>query len=306
MSEVDSRQSTVESLQITKVGSWELLQEADVVLEKDLDIVDAVLEHGETIDADAEGKATDFFRVIIHEAVDGGIDHAGAEEFNPGRTLALRAGSSASGRSGSAAEGTGDIELDAWLGERKIAGAEARFDTGAEELFYEIFDGAGEIAEGDVGVDGEAFDLVEGERMGGVGIVASIDLAGNDDANGRLLLFHGANLHGRSVGAKKERRLRAFWQFQIEGVHVVADRMELGNIQRLEIVVRRFDFRAFDDREADGEENVFDFLEDLADQVMGANGANDAGKREVDAFADRSALIHQRLDIELPLLKSCF
>src|SRR5437667_6519205 len=116
MSEVDSRQSTVESLQLTKVGSWELPQEADVVLEKDLDIVDAVLEHGETIDADAEGKATDFFRVVVDEAVDGGIDHAGAEEFNPSCTFALRAGSSASGRSGSAAEGTGAIELHVWLG----------------------------------------------------------------------------------------------------------------------------------------------------------------------------------------------
>src|SRR5207245_1241161 len=128
MSEVDSPQATVESLQLKKSGSWELPQGADVVLEKDLDIVDAVLEHGETIDADAEGKATDFFRVIIHEAVDGGIDHAGAEEFNPGRTLALLAGSSASGRSGSTAEGAGDVELYAGLRERKIAGAEARFD----------------------------------------------------------------------------------------------------------------------------------------------------------------------------------
>src|SRR5439155_9854710 len=192
---------------------------------------------------------------------------------------------------------TGDIELDAWLGERKIAGAEARFDTGAEELFYEILDGAGEIAEGDVGVDGEAFDLVEGERMGGVGIVAAIDLAGYDDAHGRLLLLHGANLHGRSVGAKKERRRRAFWQFQIEGVHVVADRMKLRDIQRLEIVVRRFDFGAFDDREADGEENVFDFLEDLADQVMGADGANDAGKGQVDTSLDGFRITHfQRID----------
>src|SRR5437667_4806496 len=285
MSEVDSRQSTVESLQLTKVGSWELPQEADVVLEKDLDIVDAVLEHGQAVDADAEGKATDFFRVIIHEAVDGGIDHAGAEEFNPGRTFALRARSATGGRAGSTAEGAGDVELDAGLRERKITGAEARFDAGAKKLFYEIFDGAGEIAEGNVGVDGEAFDPVEGERRGGVGIVAAIDLAGYDDAHGRLLLLHGANLHGRSVGAKKERRRRAFRQVQIEGVHVVADRMKLRDIQRLEIVVRRFDFGAFDDLAADAEENVFDFLEDLADQVMGADGANDAGKREVDALA---------------------
>src|SRR6266700_4808444 len=147
----------------------ELAKEADVVLEKDLDIVDAVLEHRQAVDADAEGEAADFLGVVIHEAVDGGIDHAGAEKLDPGSAFTLGAGA-AIRIAGSATKGAGDIELDARLGEGKIARAEARFDAGAEELSYEIFDGAGEIAEGDVGVDSEAFDLMEGERMCGVGI----------------------------------------------------------------------------------------------------------------------------------------
>src|SRR6266481_712693 len=184
---------------------WELPEEAHVVLEKDLNIVDAVLQHREAIDADAEGEAADFFRVVIHEAVDSGIDHARAEKFNPGCPFALR--TSVSVRSaGSAAERTGDIKLDRRLGEREIAGPKARFHAGAKKLLHEILDGAGEIAKGDVGVHGEAFDLVKGEGMRGVRIVAAIDLAGNDDAHWRLLLFHGADLHGRSVCAKKERR----------------------------------------------------------------------------------------------------
>src|SRR6266850_3906408 len=70
----------------------ELPEEAHVVLEKNLNIVDAVLQHRESIDADAEGEAADFFRVVIHEAVDGGIDHARAKEFNPRRALAFRTG----------------------------------------------------------------------------------------------------------------------------------------------------------------------------------------------------------------------
>src|SRR5258708_16439166 len=203
----------------------ELGKEADVVLEKDLDIVDAVLEHRQAVDADAESEAADFLGVVIHEAVDGGIDHAGAEKLDPGSAFTLGAGA-AIRIAGSATKGAGDIELDARLGEGKIAGAEARFDARTEELSYEILDGAGEIAKGDVRVDGEAFDLVKGEGVSGVGIVAAIDLAGNDNAHGRLLLFHCANLHGRSVGAEEERRLRAFGQFQIERVHVVADRMD--------------------------------------------------------------------------------
>jgi hypothetical protein len=32
-------------------SSWELAEEADVVLEKELDVVDAVFEHGDAFDA---------------------------------------------------------------------------------------------------------------------------------------------------------------------------------------------------------------------------------------------------------------
>src|SRR5882672_2754539 len=235
---------------------WELPEEAHVVLEKDLNIVDAVFQHREAVDADAEGEAADLFRVVIHEAVDGGIDHARAEEFDPRGALAFRTGAAVRS-AGSAAERAGDVELDGRLGERKIAGPEARFDAGAKKLFYEILDGAGEIAKSDVGVHGEAFDLVEGERMRGVGIVAAIDLAGDDDAHGRFLLLHRADLHGRSVRAQQELRRRGLFigrgrQFQIERVHVVANGMEFRNVERFEVVIWRFDFGAFDDGEADG------------------------------------------------------
>ena len=70
--------------------------------------------------------------------------------------------------------------------------------------------------------------------------------------------------------------------FDVEGVHVVARGMVLGNIQRFEIVVRRFDFRAFDHAEADREKNALQLFVCLADQVARADRALDAGKREID------------------------
>src|SRR5258708_6825461 len=103
----------------------ELAKEADVVLEKDLDIVDAVLEHRQAVDADAEGETADFLGVVIHEAVDGGIDHAGAEKFNPCGAFAFRTSPAAWCRACSAAERAGDVKFDARLGEREIAGPEA-------------------------------------------------------------------------------------------------------------------------------------------------------------------------------------
>src|SRR5882762_4435696 len=173
-----------------------LAQEAYIVLEKDLDVIDAVLEHGQAIHAHAEGEAADLFCIVIHEAVNGGVDHARAEEFDPAGALALAAGCAGGSRAAASAKNTGHVEFHRRFRERKIAGAETRFHALAEELLHEIFDGAGEIAEGDVRVDSQSFDLVEYEGVGSVGIVATVDLAGHDDANGRLALLHGANLHG--------------------------------------------------------------------------------------------------------------
>src|SRR5215469_16461498 len=151
----------------------ELLQEADVVLEKDLDVVDPVFEHGQTIDTDAEGEAADLFRVVVHKAEDGGIDHTGTEQFNPARAFAFAADAAGFGGARTAAEDTGGVEFDRRLGEREIAGAEARADASAEEFLDEVINGAGEIAEGNVAVDGQSFDLMEHEGMGGIGIVAA-------------------------------------------------------------------------------------------------------------------------------------
>src|SRR5580704_6392599 len=117
----------------------------------------------------------------------------------------------------------------------KKPGGKRGFSPGAEKLFNEIFDGAGEIAEGDIGIDGKTFDLMEDEGMRGVGIVAAVDLAGDNDAHRRLALFHGADLHGRGVRAEKQRRRSTFGQIEIESVHVVADRMKFGNVERFEI-----------------------------------------------------------------------
>jgi hypothetical protein len=94
--------------------------------------------------------------------------------------------------------------------------------------------------------------------------------------NRRLLLFHGANLDRRSVRAQQQRSGRSFHAgvghrpglgFDIKSIHVVAHRMEFRNIQCLEIVVGRFDFRSFDDRKSDRHKNVFDFLENLTNQM---------------------------------------
>src|SRR6266481_4164282 len=67
----------------------ELAEKAHVVLEKNLNIIDSVFQHSQAVDAEAEGETAAFLRVVVYKAVDRGIDHARAKEFDPGRALAL-------------------------------------------------------------------------------------------------------------------------------------------------------------------------------------------------------------------------
>ena len=103
-----------------------------------------------------------------------------------------------------AAEDAGDLDVGAGFGEGEEAGEEAGFDVGAEEGLHGVVERALEVGEGDVGVDAEAFDLMEDGGVGGVGGVVAVDLAGDDDADGRGLRDHGADLDGAGVGAHEE------------------------------------------------------------------------------------------------------
>src|SRR5262249_41032756 len=138
--------------------SWKLAQEAHVALEKDLQIVDAILEHRQSVHAHSEREAAHLARVVIHKTIHGGIHHTRAQKLNPARALALAARAARGCRAAAAAKNTGDVEFDGWFREREIARPEARLHAFAEELFYEISDGAGEIAKGDIGVDSQPFD----------------------------------------------------------------------------------------------------------------------------------------------------
>ena len=123
-----------------------------------------------------------------------------------------------------------------------------------------------------------------------VGIISAIHFSRHHDAHGRLLFFHRANLHRRSVRAQQ---MAALCAFDIKSVHVVARGMMLGNVEGFEIVIGRFDLRAFDNAETNRGENSLKFFEGLADQMPRAESALDAGKREIDFVALGSGLFRR-------------
>ena len=60
--------------------------------------------------------------------------------------------------------------------------------------------------------------------------------------------------------------------------------MMFGDVQGLEIVVRRFDLRALDDSKAERKKDALDFLERLPHQMARADRANNTRQREIHAF----------------------
>ena len=117
---------------------------------------------------------------------------------------------------------------------------------------------------------------MEHRRMGRVRVLA-VGLAGNDDADRRLLGFHGADLHRRGVRAQYL-ALAILIRLQEERVVHLAGRMALGEVQRREIVIVGLDIRTFGDREAHVGEDRGDLVDDLADRMdtaaLGRRGAD--------------------------------
>ena len=66
----------------------ELLEELQVVLEHQADVVDAVLQHGDALDADAEGEAGVLVRVDVAVLQNLAVDDAATQNFDPAGVLA--------------------------------------------------------------------------------------------------------------------------------------------------------------------------------------------------------------------------
>jgi len=128
----------------------------------------------------------------------------------------------------------------------KNDGKKARFDGRSEERFHGVIERALEVAEGDVGVDAEAFHLMKDGRVRCVLRVVAVDFAGDHDADRRRLLLHGAHLHGRCVRAEQESiaKRTALLVGDDECVLRVTRGMARRKIHGLEVVEVGFDFRA--------------------------------------------------------------
>ena len=114
--------------------------------------------------------------------------------------------------------------------------------------------------------------------MGGVHCVGTVYTAGRNDADRRLLVFHGVNLDGTGLGTEKN------LVGDVEGVLRVACRMKFRRVERGEVVVVGFDLRAFGDGEAHAEENVLELGLNLGERMQPADFELCGRKRHVECF----------------------
>src|SRR5690606_34804502 len=163
-----------------------LAQEPKIVLEEQADIVDAVTQHRDALDAHAEGKSRPALGVIPHVEQHLRVYRAGAQDFQPALVAAHPA-------AGAVAHDALNVHFRAGFGEGKIARAETHRAL-AQKLTRQDRQRAFQVGERHVFVDVQAFDLVEHRRVRGVRIVQAVHLAQRDDAHRRLLREHGADL----------------------------------------------------------------------------------------------------------------
>ena len=92
---------------------------------------------------------------------------------------------------------------------------------------------------------------MEHGRVGNIR-VTPVDLSRSDNANRRGLLFHGTNLNRRGMGPQDN------IVGDIKGVLHVPGRVVFRHVESLEVVIIRFNFRAFHDVESETCKNIAD------------------------------------------------
>src|SRR5437588_12607439 len=115
-----------------------LFQKSHIPLKKQLNVIDAVLQNRDAVDAHAKSKPADLRRVVavvLHELEDVRVNHATAENLDPASGLAGTARFTASSTTAATNE-TADHHLGARLGEREERGPKLRFHARSEQRFH--------------------------------------------------------------------------------------------------------------------------------------------------------------------------
>src|SRR5580700_10311908 len=109
-----------------------LSQKPHVVLVKQADVIDAVTQHGEAFNTEAEGPAGPNFRVVADIAEDFGMHHAAPGNFQPRLAELFH-------------KGVAEVNFEARFGVAEVMGPETQPGFAAEQFLENKFYGALEV-----------------------------------------------------------------------------------------------------------------------------------------------------------------
>ena len=256
-------------------------------------IGDAILKHGQPIDAEAEREPLPDFVVKAAVAQHVGVNHAAPNHLQPvGAFADLKLALGAV---------TLDVHLRGGLGEGKMMRAKTRpHPIDLKEAGDERLKRPFEVPHVDATVDHQPFHLKEHRRVGLIPIFA-VGAPGNHDADRRVLApgepgrrrgvasSHGAHLHGGGVSAQKP-ALAVRPGMEEEGVVRVAGRMFGRKVQSREVVKVILNVRPFGDGEPKVGEDGDHLLHHLQGGVDRSLTARRRRQREINALCQKLPL----------------
>ena len=179
------------------------------------------------------------------------------------------------------------VHLAGRLGEGEVVGAEPGLGVLAVEALDDFVQGALQIGHGNALVHHHALDLMEHGGVGGVCLVLPVDPAGGDDTDGGLAALHGADLHGRGLGAEEDGVVLGIVLAggDIEGVRPLTAWVTLLGVQLGKVVGGKLHLRAFCHVEAHADKDIGDLVDDLGDRVLVTKALLVAGDGDVKQLA---------------------
>ncbi|MNS99540.1 hypothetical protein D3C72_1339460 [compost metagenome] len=144
-----------------------------------------------------------------------------------------------------------------------------------------------QIGEADVFIDNQPFHLMEHRGVRLV-VVITINAARRNNADWRLLVLHGADLHAGSLGAQQARGVEP------EGIVIGTRRVVTRNVQRVEVMIVVFNLRPGLYGETQFAEEGFDTVDGAGHWMQPTVFHTTARQGNVDGFCRQTLIQRSR------------
>ena len=143
------------------------------------------------------------------------------------------------------------------------------------------------IGETDIGIHNQTFCLMEHRGVSLV-VVITVNAARRNNADWRLFIFHGTDLHAGSLCTQQAFGIKP------EGIVISTCRMVRRNIQRIKVMIVIFNFRAGFNRKAQFAEKGFDTLNGTGDRMQTAIFHAASRQRDINPLFSQTGIQRRR------------